>query len=206
MAIIEQPTSSGGTVTGWNIETVCPAGTHVGVCLQIKDTFDVSRPKYEDPSVTEIVNLTRFLFGVKVEGDVDHMVQTHDLKISGHEKSALMGLLTSWTAKSVDQLVGWDYCEMQGQPALLTIIHKTSQKGRVYASIQGVTAIPPQLSAAAPKAEEFTLPQDDSQTARDAKTPAAVQPKEVINEKPKSHFGGETITTAEESVTNDPPF
>jgi len=205
MAIIEQQVSIEGSLTGWDITDVCPAGTYVGVCLEVKDTFDVTRPKYEDPSQTEVVNLTRFLFGVQGADGIFYKIQTHDLKISGHEKSALMGLLTAWKAKPVDQLVGWDYCEMAGEPAMITVIQKTSQKGRVYATAQNVVAPPPQMADQAPDPSKFALPPADSQIAQGAQTPAAVPTPQVINETPKSHFGGEVVVQPKVPIKADVP-
>jgi len=207
MAIIEQQPSSGGQITGWDISEVCPAGAHVAVCLEVKDTMDVTRPRYEDPSTMEIVNLTRFLFGIKGMDGLNHRVQTHDLKISGHEKSALIGFLTSWTAKSLDQMIGWNYEEMAGQPAMVTIVHKTSQKGRVYATIASITPVVPQLLAQAPKVEEFAVPPADSQVKQDATTPAAVPQTQTINETPSVFETPAVAQTVDESKTiEEPPF
>ena len=155
MAIIEEHVSSSGSVTGWDISKLCPSGAHVAVCLDIKDTYDVTRPKYDDPSQTEVVNLTRFLFGVKGSDGQTYRVQTGDLKISGHEKSSLVALLTGWLAKPLDELIGWDYVEQKGKPAMLTIIHKTSQRGTVYAIIQGITPVLEQLLTQVPSSSEF---------------------------------------------------
>ena len=156
MAIIEKIESTGGSVTGWDIAKLCPAGAHVAVCLEVKDTFDVTRPKYDDPSQSEVVNLTRFLFGIKATDGTKYRVQTHDLKISGHEKSALVGFLTTWLAKPLDELFGWDYVEQVGKPAMLTIVHKTSQRGTVYAIIQGISPLLEQLIDQVPPRTEFT--------------------------------------------------
>jgi len=214
MAILEAKVSAANT--GWDVPEVCPAGTQVAICLEIKDVFDVTRGKYEDPTQTEVVDLTRFLFGVcAVDGQL-YRVQTHELKISAHERAGLMKLLTSWTAKPLSELIGWDYCEMQGKTAQLIVIHRTSKLGRVYAAIETVTPLHPQLAAAAPTLEAFAaldVPQ--------VETPAQVAPSPAVNDpgQPTSHFGGEVlvqpdqpITTAEGAKTiqpqpqEEPPF
>ena len=155
MAIIEKNESTGGSITGWDIKKLCPAGAHVAVCLDIKDSFDITRPKYDDPSQSEVVNLTRFLFGIKTPDGTKYRVQTHDLKITGHEKSALIGFLTTWLAKPIDELFGWDYVEQVGESAMLTIVHKTSQRGTVYAIIQGISPLLEQLADQVPSRTEF---------------------------------------------------
>lgn len=198
MAIIEEQLSSGGSATGWDISEVCPAGAHVAVCIEVKDTMDVTRPRYEDPSTMEIVNLTRFLFGIKGADGLTYRVQTHDLKISGHEKSALVGFLTSWTAKPLQSMIGWDYCEMAGQPAMVTIVQKTSQKGRIYATIQAITPLPEQLSGQAPSMEDFIPSPKGEQPQQDA-APAAVP--SVFKEDPVPT----TQTTNESKTVEEPP-
>ena len=199
MAIIEKQVSIEGALTGWDITDVCPAGTYVGVCLEVKDTFDVTRPKFEDPSQTEVVNLTRFLFGVQGADGIFYKIQTHDLKISGHEKSALMGILTAWTAKPINMLEGWDYCEMAGEPAMITVIQKTSQKGRVYATVGSVVAPPPQMAGQAPDPSKFAPPPAATQVAEGAQTPA------VVSEAPASHFGGEVVVQPKVPIKAEAP-
>jgi len=203
MAIIEKQAQVEGAATGWDISEVCPAGTYVGVCLEVKDTFDVTRPKFEDPSQTEIVNLTRFLFGVQGADGIFYKIQTHDLKISSHEKSSLMAILTAWTAKPISMLEGWDYCEMTGEAAMITVIQKTSQKGRVYATVRSVVAPPAQMAGQAPDPSSFNAPVAETVVAEAAQTPAEAPAKaEAPVEAPQ------TETTADNSKTEseEPPF
>ena len=192
MAILEAKTSGGGT--GWDITEICPPGTQVAICLEIRDVFDVTRPKYDKPEETEVVNLTRFLFGVRAADGQLYRVQTHDYKISAHEKAGLMKLLTGWTAKTLGDLIGWDYCEMVGQVAQLTVIHKTSKMGKVYPAIDAVTPLHPQLAAAAPTVEMFMaldVPPEEG-SAHAAPSPAVA---------PVSHFGGEVVVQPDQPIT-----
>jgi hypothetical protein len=43
-----------------------PKGTYLAVCLDVLDQYNVERKKYQSEE-TEIVNLTRFVFGVKAK-------------------------------------------------------------------------------------------------------------------------------------------
>ena len=66
MAILNAPTSSAdGPITGWPLgDTLCPPGQQLAVCLGCKDTKGHERPTFEDPTILEKVDLTRFLFGL----------------------------------------------------------------------------------------------------------------------------------------------
>ena len=46
--------------------------------------------------------------------------------------------------------------KLTGQAALITVEHKTSQKGRTYANVKGITPLPPQMAVAAPSAEGYS--------------------------------------------------
>ena len=194
MAILEQKTSGGGT--GWDISEICPAGTQVAICLEIKDVFEVTRPKYDNPAEVEVVDLTRFLFGIKASDGCLYRVQTHEMKISSHEKSGLMKILTGWTAKPLAELMNWDYCEMQGQLAQLTVIHKTSKMGKVYPAIETVTPLHPQLAAAAPTLEHFMGEPVPAEGA-----PAEVAPSPAVAPEKVSHFGGEVVVQPAQPIT-----
>ena len=194
MAILEQKASGGGT--GWDISEICPAGTQVAICLEIKDVFEVTRPKYDNPAEVEVVDLTRFLFGIKAADGCLYRVQTHEMKISSHEKSGLMKILTGWTAKPLAELMNWDYCEMQGQLAQLTVIHKTSKMGKVYPAIETVTPLHPQLAAAAPTLEHFMGEPVPAEGA-----PAEVAPSPAVAPEKVSHFGGEVVVQPAQPIT-----
>ena len=194
MAILEQKPSGGGT--GWDISEICPAGTQVAICIEIKDVFEVTRSKYDNPSETEVVDLTRFLFGIKAADGCLYRVQTHEMKISSHEKSGLMKILTSWTAKPMAELMNWDYCEMQGELAQLTVIHKTSKMGKVYPAIEAVTPLHPQLAATAPTLEDFM-----NQPVPAEGAPSATAPEPAVAPEKVSHFGGRVVAQPDQPIT-----
>ena len=70
-------------------------GTYVAVCLDVVDQYNVERRKYESEE-TEIVNLTRFIFGVKTKDGSLRKLASKSMKISNHENSALRAFLVSW--------------------------------------------------------------------------------------------------------------
>ncbi len=173
MAILSQITSSEGPITGWPVEGLATPGQHVVVCLAVKDTMDRTRPTYENPEIMETLDMTRFLFGLP-DGS---MIQTGEMKISSHEKSRLVGFLTGWLARTPLMDGSWDYAVMAGQGAMISIVHKVSQKGRTYADIAAVSPVMEQLIAQVPLVSSFQIP------ASSAEVPSAqpfVQPVQQV--------------------------
>lgn len=154
MAILAESNSSSGSgsLTGWFISDPAPAGTHVGVCLDIKETYGADVTDFETrlPVKRDII---RFLFGVKV-GDEKYLIQSNDAKISGHEKSALVKLITSWMGHAPD-IDGFNTEELRGRPIQLSTEKKTSALGNQYGKILSVAPVLDQFKSAAPKPEEF---------------------------------------------------
>jgi len=170
MAILTQSNSGDGPITGWPIATPAPAGQHVAVCLAVKDTLNYEAPTYEDPTITEIKDVTRFLFGL-ADGS---MVQTSEMKISGHEKSKLVLTLTSWLGSPPP--IGFDTESLVGQGVTLNIVAKVSKKGTNYSDVASVSPVMAQLANQVPNVANFTIPQGDSPPSAPAQPVAPVQP------------------------------
>ena len=172
MAILTPNTSSAdGPITGWPVEGLAPQGQHVVVCLDVKDTLNHQRPTYENPEALETVDLTRFLFGLP-DGT---MIQTGEMKISAHEKSRLMAFLTGWLAGPPIMDGTWDYCSLKGKGAMITIVHKVSQKGRTYADIASVSPVMDQLAGQVPQLASFQIPASSAEVAPAAQPAPQVQ-------------------------------
>ena len=151
MAILTQSSNGDGPITGWSLEP-CRPGQYLAICLEVKDSFGIQRPKYEDPSQIETLDVCRFLFGTQ-DGQ---MVQTGEMKISAHEKSKLTGVLTSWLGSAPG--AGFDTESLKGKGAMINIVEKTSMKGRTYADITSVTPVMAGMEAQVPQASNFTIP------------------------------------------------
>lgn len=164
MAILTQSLSEGdGPITGWPIEAPAPAGNHMGVCLRVKDSFGIQRPKYEDSSVIETLDVTRFLFGL-ADGS---MIQTSEMKISAHEKSKLMGYIGSWLG--ITNGVGFDTKSVTGKGAMINVVHKQSKtSGRTYADITSISPIPQGMEGQIPDRSRFVIPGTPTQTVEQA--------------------------------------
>ena len=167
MAILQQSSNGGGPITGWPLTTLAPAGQTFAVCLAVKDSMQIQRPSYEDPSVIETKNFTRFLFGLS-DGT---MIQTGEMTISLNEKSKLFKTLTSWNGTM--PFSGFDTETMVGKGATLNIIHKTSQKGREYADISAIMPVMQDREAQVPDRSRFVIPSGDE-------APAPIQQAPVV--------------------------
>ena len=167
MAILQQSSNTGGPITGWPLTTLAPAGQTFAVCLAVKDSLQIQRPSYEDPSVIETKNFTRFLFGLS-DGT---MIQTGEMTISLNEKSKLFKTLTSWNGTM--PFSGFDTETMVGKGATLNIIHKTSQKGREYADISAIMPVMAGMENQIPDRSRFVIPTGDE-------APAPVQNAPVV--------------------------
>ena len=183
MAILTQ-SNGDGPITGWSLEP-CRPGQYLAICLEVKDSFGIQRPKYEDPSQIETLDVCRFLFGTQ-DGQ---MVQTGEMKISAHEKSKLTGVLTSWLGSAPG--AGFDTETLRGKGAMINIVQKTSQKGRTYSDITSVTPVMAGMEAQVPQASNFTIP---------GGSPAPVQPAPAVVQQPVQPAPQATTT-----VTVDQP-
>ena len=140
MAILKEPTG-GANQFGPAITKLAPKGTYLATVVDIIDTFGVERPKFEDPAVLEKVDLTIFVFGFKGKDGQLSLVKSGDMRISGNEKSKLYGFLQQMTGEPPKY--GWDYCELLGSGAQITVSHKESKRtaGKFYAVISALSPV-----------------------------------------------------------------
>ena len=168
MAILQQSTSGEGPITGWPLEPARP-GQYLAVCLDVKDSFGIQRPAYEDPTRIETLDVCRFLFGTQ-DGQ---MVQTGEMKISAHEKSKLVGVLTSWLGSNPG--AGFDTETLRGKGCMINVVQKTSQKGTVYCDITSITPVMQGMEAQVPQPTQFNIPGGASAPAPQVTTQVTVE-------------------------------
>jgi hypothetical protein len=150
MAILKE--SSGGT--GLQLENLPPPGQYMGVCIKIVDLFGVEREKFQSQE-KELRDVTRFIFGLKDAAGNKFLVQTFEFRISGAPGSNLMEFLSGWLGEAPKY--GWDYCEMLGRGAMVSVQHKASRSNpaKVYADIANISPVFPQLASQVPAKAEF---------------------------------------------------
>lgn len=173
MAVLKQPTSTGSLFE--LADQLPPRGTFVGKCIDVRDVFNVERKKYQSEEL-ERIDLTGFLFGFRSKDGAPHKIASRAFRISGNEKSGLYAFLKAWLGQA--PRYGWDYCEMKGKSALITVDHQPSRTkpGAVYAVIASISPLPEgygeAAQAAPPPAPAPTAPA----AAAAAPVPPAPQP------------------------------
>ena len=145
MAILTAPKSAQMFDTG----ELAPKGTFIATCLEIKDQFGVERRKYQSDEM-EKVDLTGFLFGFRDKAGKAFKVASRSFRISGNEKSSLFAFLKAWLGEP--PRMGWDYMEMKGAKALITVEHvpSTRNPGQIFAGIASISPVPEGFQAPPP--------------------------------------------------------
>lgn len=208
MAILQQSSNTGGPITGWPLTTLAPAGQTFAVCLAVKDSMNIQRPSYEDASVIETKNFTRFLFGLP-DGS---LIQTGEMTISLNEKSKLFKTLTSWNGTM--PFSGFDTESMVGKGATLNIIIKTSQKGREYADISAIMPVMTGMENQIPDRSRFVIPSGENQNditlqpapvQQIAPTSTVVQPQPMQTEMQSNVVPAQPVPAVQEPVQQPAP-
>jgi len=153
MAVLTQTASSFSRVFDIPADPLPAKGTFLATCIDVKDVFGVERRKFQSEK-TEKVDITAFLFGYRDKAGNAHRIASRDMKISANDKSSLFAFLKSWLGQAPK--MGWDYCEMKGEKALITVDHEARKNGDgFYATIVSVSPVPEGFgeSTAAPAAK-----------------------------------------------------
>lgn len=130
-------------ISGVRIEDIAPEGEYIATCISVCDLFGVERQAYQS-SEMETKDVTRFVFGVYDENENTYLVQTFEFTISGAAGSNLMKFLKGWLGRAPE--MGWDYCEMIGEGAYISVENKTARNsGTVYSTIASISPVPKKL-------------------------------------------------------------
>jgi len=118
---------------------LAPGGTFAAICIDVVDQFGVTKRKWQSEEL-ETLDVTTFLFEFR-SGPETCRVATGEMRISGHPKAALFKFLRSWLGKP--PAYNWDYCELKGSPALVTIEHVQRHDGQgMWAKLSNVSPMP----------------------------------------------------------------
>lgn len=129
--------SGGGSRSRIILTETPPKGRCIATCIEVHDEIGVERQKFES-SETEIVDLTTFYFGFKDREGRPHVVKSKAMKLSIHEKAALVKFIKSWTGKPPG--AGFDTQSLKGMGAEIRVERVASMKtpGREYANIADI--------------------------------------------------------------------
>lgn len=146
MAIFNAPQSNGGSFNLFRDEIkddVCPAGQFAAKCINIKEEYGVDVPKFQSEE-TEKQDRIAFLFECYGD-DGNSLIATRPMKISGHEKSALYAFLKGWLGKA--PAYGMNTDDLKDHTALITVVEKKSNSGKLYTVIDSVVPLPKAMAA-----------------------------------------------------------
>lgn len=153
MAILTQQTgNSSGGGRRILVEEMPPKGTFLATCIDVEEQHQVERKKFESTE-TEIVDLIIFYFGFRTKEGALRIVRSKPMKISGHEKSALVKFITTWLGEKPS--AGFDTAELYGKGAQLTVTHDQAMNGKTYANISAISPIMEGLEGNLQKVDAF---------------------------------------------------
>jgi hypothetical protein len=175
MAILEAPKQ----FSRIKLEGLAIKGTFIATCIDVEDRFGVQRKKYESEDM-ETVNLTRFYFGYKGKDGTPHIVATKPLKLSAHEKSELVKLITAWTTDKPGP--GFDTQKMLGKGAQITVAHVEGGRGngQRFANILSVGPVMDGMEASILPAASFAGLLEPQEGAEPVKVAAGKQDEDKI--------------------------
>lgn len=124
-----------------------PAGTHVARCYSIIDMGTQTSEYMGESKDLHKVRVTwelpeeRAVF--KEENGEQPFVLSKDYTMSLYEKANLRKDLESWRGRQFteQELLGFDISKLLGVPCLLSVVHKTTEKGKTFANISSVSAL-----------------------------------------------------------------
>lgn len=118
-----------------------PEGTHVAICYSVVDLGDQINP-FSEETISEVL-LTWEIPGERLEDGRPHAISQR-YRASLHEKAKLRAHLEGWRGRrfTEEELEGFHLRNVLGKPCLLSVAHKTTQKGSVWASVISVMALP----------------------------------------------------------------
>ena len=125
-----------------------PAGSHVARCISVIDLGTQDTPFGESHKVRITWELPEEKAVFKEENGEQPFVLSKDYTLSLYEKANLRHDLESWRGRAFteQELRGFDISKLIGAPCLLSVIHKTSDKGKTFANISSVSALPKGMS------------------------------------------------------------
>lgn len=135
-----------------------PEGQYAARCV---DVVDLGEKVEQYPGFPERLShkcLLIFRTGQKNEETGEFIDIAKEFTVSMGEKANLRKALEDWRGKSYTAAQveeGVPLHKLTGQPALITVEHKRSQKGRTYANMKGIAPLPPQMASMAPSIDGY---------------------------------------------------
>tara|TARA_R110002051_G_scaffold103198_1_gene174937 strand:- start:3617 stop:4225 length:609 start_codon:yes stop_codon:yes gene_type:complete len=140
---------------------IVPCGTMVGRCYSM---IEIGTVEWEWKGEKKFTKKVRLSFELPNEirdfgGEEKPMVIDKEYTMSLYEKANLRQDLESWrgAAFSKEDINSFDITNLLGQPAMLSIIHKTAGSGNEYAQIANISSLPKGMEVADQINESFVF-------------------------------------------------
>lgn len=188
------------TNSGGGDHTPVPAGTYVARCYSMIHIGTVEenimgeskwlnkvRISWELPTETKVF---------KDENGEQPYVISKEFTLSMNEKANLRKFLEGWRGKgfSEDEAKAFDITALLGKPCMLSVIHKTSKKGNIFAEISSCSALPKGLVCPDQINEMLELNYTDNWSTREySKLPQFIKDKMSQSKEFKSIMNPEVI-------------
>lgn len=119
--------------------TPVPAGTHVARCFGVVSLGTQQSANFP-ASFKVMLNFELPDELIEIEGKPTPMTISKEYTLSLSEKANLRRDLEGWRGRQFtpEELKGFDVAKVCGSPCILTVVHKTSGKGTVYAAITSI--------------------------------------------------------------------
>lgn len=128
-----------------------PAGTYVARCYQM---IHIGTIEQEYMGEKKEMNKIRISWELPTEmkvfkqelGEQPYSV-SKEFTLSMHEKANLRKFLESWRGKGFNEEEAkcFDVTKLLGKPCMLSVIHKTSKAGKMYAEISSISTLPKKM-------------------------------------------------------------
>jgi hypothetical protein len=145
---------------------LAPAGTHAARCVSVIDLGTQATPFGENHKVRIAWELPQEKAVFSEEKGEQPFLVSKEYTLSLFEKANLRKDLESWRGKSFtpEQLGGFDIFSIIGTPCLLTIIHKTTDKGKTFTNISSISALPKGMNCPPMISDPVTYSLDEGQS------------------------------------------
>jgi hypothetical protein len=121
-----------------------PPGSHAARCISVIDLGTQETPYGDAHKVRITWELPEEKAVFKEENGEQPFVLSKDYTLSLYEKANLRHDLESWRGRAFteQELKGFDISKLLGATCMLSVVHKTTDKGKTFANISAVSALP----------------------------------------------------------------
>lgn len=184
------------------------AGTYAARCFEM---IQIGTIKESFEGKEKLLNKVRISWELPTElkvfkeGDPEkpHVV-SKDFTLSMADKATLRKFLEGWRGKAFtdDESKAFDITVLLGKPCMLSVIHKTSKMGKVYAEISSISSVPKGMTVPDPINEISVLSFDDWDWEKFNSLPDFIKNK-IISSQEYQVLNAPEITHVESN--NEPP-